>query len=151
MLLLFFLPLLVSAAQVDQATIDLIDMSTVDLGYSFGRINLEILDNSWTLHTSVSYFSVNKLNSTHYQTIEESKTYSYSFNDVILIDEKAYYGREFFTCSLTSSDLQCFNTWVLPIWQQEFIIHDAMIRKQLTSYQTGGAPLLSTELEGLLQ
>ena len=124
---------------IDQETLDAIDVDTVDLMYIFDNIFLDNLDGDWTLWTRVHYLNAYPIGNGNY---EIQYTYTdYKYTDI-----------EFFDCLIhgNETDIFCFETYIIPVWVPKFSVTDFLQRRYLKSLQTGGEPMLSSELETYL-
>lgn len=128
-------------AQVEQDTIisqqqlDSVNFDTFNLQYQVRQVYLEFDRGVWFLKANVVFLNVYRVFSNQYEVQYRVFTYSYS-------------GQDFFNCWRTgaNSDVGCFTTFVLPTWVNQFFANDFLHRKYLKSLQTGGDPMLSSEL-----
>lgn len=142
---LAFMP--VASAQVyTQATIDTLNFNTINLNYRFDYIYIDQNDlGDFVLFTTVLYddiqpFEFNATTGEIRYLYREQQVY-FEYNDP-----------DFFQCFLDDilPDLTCFQTFVQPSWTEKFIRHDAIQRRRLASFQTGGQALVESTLQSYL-
>jgi len=108
-----------------------IDFDTVDLDCSYGYINLVNLNGKYNLRNSYKCYDLDKYTFDSYEIVES--------NLVLEYDDK-----EFFTCVREGgTQVECFEQYVKPIWNEEVLNYEFILRAKLKAMQSGRNSLIS--------
>ena len=127
------------AEQLSQSEVDAVNFATLNLDYQGGEIQLAEISQEYVLTTVVTYYGLEPAGDRMYDLTRKQIRLNYN-------------EPEFFECwsAGSSTDVDCFNQYVLPQWNRQLSINDFIHRKYLASFQTHGRNPLSNALRRLL-